>query len=137
MGETIAKIRLVNSVDQILAMRGVLKESEVRQRVVDAVVDTGAYTLVIPEALRGQLGLDVTGQDSVTLAGNVPHKSASAAPVTIHWEDRHSTISPIVLAGGDEVLLGFIPLEEMDLRVDPVHRRLEGVHGDTWVRFVR
>jgi len=137
MGETIAKIKLVNSVDQILAMRGVIGEDEVRQLVTDAVVDTGAYTLVIPEKLREKLGLDVTGQSSVTLAGNVSQRSADAAPVTIHWGDRYSTTSPVVLADGDEVLLGFIPLEDMDLRVDPVHRRLEGVHGSTWVRYVR
>jgi hypothetical protein len=25
----------------------------------------------------------------------------------------------------------------MDLMVDPVNRRLVGVHGDTWVKYVR
>jgi len=137
MGETIEKIRLVNSFDKMLALRGLLKESEVRQIVVNAVVDTGAYTLVIPEKLREKLGLNIVGQGAVMLAGSVKYQSADAEPVIIHWEDRYSTTSPVVLADGDEVLLGFIPLEEMDLRVDPVHRRLEGVHGDTWVRYVR
>jgi hypothetical protein len=28
------------------------------------------------------------------------------------------------------VLLGAIPLEDMDLMVDPVNQRLVGVHGD-------
>ena len=30
-----------------------------------------------------------------------------------------------------------LPLEEMDLIADPVHRRLTGAHSEEWVRYIR
>jgi hypothetical protein len=36
-----------------------------------------------------------------------------------------------------ETLLGVIPLEDMDLMVNPVERCLVGAHGDKWVQQVR
>jgi hypothetical protein len=36
-----------------------------------------------------------------------------------------------------ETLLGVIPLEQMDLKVNPGEQKLEGAHGDEWVRYVR
>jgi hypothetical protein len=42
-----------------------------------------------------------------------------------------------VLPTGDEILLGVIALEEMDLKVNPIERCLEGVHGDEPVHFIR
>ena len=39
-------------------------------------------------------------------------------------------VRPWVVPDEDEVLLGVIPLEEMDLIVDPVNRLLIGAHGD-------
>jgi hypothetical protein len=43
----------------------------------------------------------------------------------------------MVLPGQKEILLGVIPLEDMDLRVNPVECCLEGIHGDDWVHYVR
>jgi hypothetical protein len=40
------------------------------------------------------------------------------------------TCRPWVVPGAKEVLLGAIPLEDMDLMVDPVRQQLVGVHGD-------
>jgi hypothetical protein len=40
------------------------------------------------------------------------------------------TCEPWVLPGTDEVLLGAIPLEDMDLIVDPKNQKLVGAHGD-------
>jgi hypothetical protein len=36
----------------------------------------------------------------------------------------------VVIPESEEVLLGAIPLEDMDLRVNPVKQALEGIHGD-------
>ncbi|MDR3171060.1 MAG: aspartyl protease family protein [Treponema sp.] len=137
MGEVVEKITLVNIDDSVLAKHGIIKEAEVRQVTVDAVVDTGAGPLIITEALRKQLGLDIETEDTVLLAGNVPQKCANAEVVKIVWKGRFAFSGPIVLPDGDETLLGVIPLEDMDVMVNPVDLRLEGVHGDKWVRQVR
>jgi len=36
----------------------------------------------------------------------------------------------LVVPDAKDILLGALPLEAMDLMVDPVHQRLVGVHGD-------
>jgi clan AA aspartic protease len=137
MGEVVETITLVNAWDAGNARRGLIKEAEVRQVTVDAVVDTGAGPLVITEAMRQRLGLDIERDESVFLAGKVPQKCTIAEAVDIRWKDRYTMGRPLVLPNGDETLLGVIPLEDMDLRVNPVDRCLEGAHGDRWVQQVR
>jgi hypothetical protein len=40
------------------------------------------------------------------------------------------TCQPWLMPNAPEVLLGAIPLENMDIMVDPKRQRLVGVHGD-------
>jgi clan AA aspartic protease len=137
MGEVKENITLVNMRDAANARSGFIKEAEVRQVTVDAVVDTGAGPLVISEALRQQLGLEIEGDKLVYLAGKVPQKCFRAELVDIHWKNRSTASKPLVLPAGDEPLLGVIALEDMDLKVNPVDRCLEGVHGDEPVYFIQ
>jgi clan AA aspartic protease len=137
MGEVVEEITIVNARDAANARSGYIKESEVRRLTVDAVVDTGAGPLVISEEMRRQLGLEIESRDSVLLAGGVEQECIIAEEVRIIWKGRHASSNPIVLPGGEEPLLGVIPLEEMDLLVNPVARRLEGVHGDVWKHHAR
>jgi clan AA aspartic protease len=138
MGETRAKLTLVNTIDQGMAKAGVIEESQIRKAEVEAVVDTGATPLVIPEALRVKLGLDIEKSSAVTLAGGRRDSCTVAGPVSIYWNDRDTLSKPIVFSGeSNEVLLGVYPLEKMDLMVDVVNQRLVGAHGDEWVRYVR
>jgi predicted aspartyl protease len=137
MGEVVEKITLVNTRDAAYAKGGFIKEADVRKVTVDAVVDTGSGPLVITEAMRQRLGLEIEQNTSVNLAGGVPQKCAKAELVDIHWEDRYTSSRPIVLPQGDETLLGVIPLEDMDLLVNPVDRCLQGVHGTKWLHQVR
>ncbi|MDR3343506.1 MAG: hypothetical protein LBT14_12120 [Treponema sp.] len=137
MGEVVEKITLVNAGDAINVRRGIIKESDVRQVMVDAIVDTGTRPLVITEALRQQLGLEIERDESVFLAGKVPQKCVVAEAVDIRWKDRYTSSRPIVLPDGDETLLGVIPLEAMDLMVNPVERCLVGAHGDKQLYQVR
>jgi predicted aspartyl protease len=136
MGEVIEKITLVNAGDAINVRRGIISESQVRQVTVDAVVDTGSGPLIITEAMRQRLGLEIEKSIAVNLAGGVKQKCVTAEAVDIRWKDRSSMNRPIVLPAG-ETLLGVLPLEDMDLMVNPVDRRLEGVHGDEWIQQVR
>jgi predicted aspartyl protease len=137
MGEVVEKITLVNAHDAGDLRRGRIKEAEVRKVTVDAVVDTGAGPLVITEATRQRLGLDIERDESVFLAGKVPQKCTVAELVDIHWKNRYTSSRPLLFAEGNETLLGVIPLEDMDLMVNPVERCLAGAHGDKWVQQVR
>ena len=51
-------------------------------------------------------------------------------PVEVHWKNRKMICQPWVIRGSGEVLLGAIPLEDMDLIVDPAAQMLTGAHGD-------
>ncbi|MDR1803120.1 MAG: aspartyl protease family protein [Treponema sp.] len=136
MGYTFAEVTLKNVYDVGQVVLGDIKESEVRQKDVKALVDTGSNYLVITEELRRELGLRITGKRGVSLADNTRRTCDVAGPVEIHWKDRYATQSVLVVPDSPNVLLGAWPLEEMDLIVDPVRQEVTGAHGDDWVCYM-
>ena len=130
MGYVNTKITLKNLDDTKLAKRGNLPEDKIRQATIDVMVDTGATTLVIDEHLFERLGLDAMAEREITLANNAKETCKVTEPLEIHWEDRFVAMSAVVVEGASEFLLGVLPLEGMDLMVDPVNQKLVGVHGD-------
>jgi len=133
MGYVYADIILKNTKDVLDVKRGYLPEEDIRQVTVHAMVDTGAGTLIINESVRQKLGLEVAGERPVSLADNTAKRCIFTEPVEIHWQNRYTTLRPIVLPDAEEVLLGAIPLEDMDLIVHPLQGTLVGAHGDTQV----
>ena len=129
MGIVRTEITLKNAVDVGNAQNGIIKELEIRQTVVQAVADTGALNLVINEELRQQLGLRVMGTRTATLADDTKKTVKIAQPLEVHWKNRSMVCQPWVVDSGN-VLLGAIPLEGMDLMVDPVNQTVAGVHGE-------
>jgi clan AA aspartic protease len=129
MGIVQAEITLKNIRDKMKAEEGYIKEPEIRQTTVQAVVDTGAITLVINDQLRQQLGLGIVGAKQATLADNSKKMIQIAETVEVHWKNRSMTCQPWVVSAG-RILLGAIPLEDMDLIVDPGSQKLIGAHGD-------
>jgi clan AA aspartic protease len=130
MGMVRAEITLTNSSDESFASQGHIKEEDVRAATVTAVVDTGAMSLVITEDLREKLGLRVIGEKTVKTASGQRLKSQITDGVGIKWKDRLHILSALVVPGVEEILLGAIPLEGLDLMVNPVTQELVGVHGD-------
>ena len=133
MGHVYANITLLNSFDTILELRGELPQEKVRKKEVKALVDSGAMTLTINEEIAKQLDLDVREQIEVTLADGSVRKCDIVGPVDIRFANRSAIIRALVLPGADEVLLGVIPLEEMDVMIDPVSQQLV-VHPDRPLR---
>jgi hypothetical protein len=130
MGLVYTEITLENPVDAGNARRGIIRETEVRKVTVNAMVDTGAWTLVINEDIRAKLGLRVERTQVTEVAGGAKETCGITEGVTIYWKDRFVTLNPAVLPGESDVLLGAFPLEGMDLMVHPRLEQVVGVHGD-------
>ncbi|GHU08802.1 hypothetical protein FACS1894151_05350 [Spirochaetia bacterium] len=130
MGETYAEITLKNAGDVSNVKRRIIKKAEIRQITVQAMVDTGSTYLVINEKMRKQLGLQIEANDEIELADSRITTCKYTEPVTVHWKDRRTVCNAVVMPGANEALLGVIPLESMDLIVDPVDQQLVGKHGD-------
>ncbi|MCL2232604.1 MAG: retroviral-like aspartic protease family protein, partial [Treponema sp.] len=109
---------------------GVINAEDIRTAVVTAVVDTGAMSLVITEELCQRLGLGIKGERTALTANGQRIASKITEAVEIQWKNRISTLSALVIPGAETVLLGAIPLEDMDLMVNPVTQELIGAHGD-------
>jgi clan AA aspartic protease len=124
------EITLTNVNDQSNARRGLTPKHTVRQITVAAMPDTGAWTLVINEEIRRALGLDIVDRVSTTLADGSTGEADLTGPVQVRWKERWADCNAVVMPGAADVLLGALPLEGMDLMVDPVNKRLAGVHGD-------
>ena len=136
MGYVFEEITLKNSKDMGNAMSGIINEQEIRQKTVQALVDTGAHWLVINEELRQELGLEIIGKKVVSLADNTRITCPRTGPVGIQWKDRFAIQSALVVPDRPNVLLGASPLEEMDLIVDPVRQELTHAHGDEWACYI-
>jgi predicted aspartyl protease len=100
-------------------------------------VDTGAGSLVINEEMREKLGLVVRELRRATFANNAKEICKVTDPVTIYWNDRYTAVPAWVIPTSSEVLLGAIPLEDMDLIVDPARQMLTGAHGDEIVCLIK
>ena len=130
MGVFMELITLENVIDRGLADRGQIKDTEVRSLKVEAMPDTGAWTLVINEEVREKLGLDIEGEVRSTIANGATANYPMTKPVKIQWKNRVTFQSAVVVADAKKVLLGALPLEGMDLIVDPVHQTLVGANGE-------
>jgi clan AA aspartic protease len=89
-----------------------------------ALVDTGAMGAFVTWEVARQLGFDPAevAVQYVTVADERRVAVPCLRPVAIHFEDRDCSSDVLVL--GDECLMGVIPLESMELVVDPVRQRL-------------
>ena len=57
--------------------------------------------------------------------------------VQIQWKNRKAACQAIVVPNANDVLLGAIPLEAMDLIINPSKQELVGAHGDTVVYMLK
>ena len=106
MGDVFADISLGNP-----------KKGDLKPITVRALVDTGAAWLCIPEHVSVQLGLQNGRTREVAMADGRSTVVPYVGPIEIVFENRSCYVGALVL--GDEVLLGAIPMEDMDLVISP------------------
>lgn len=83
----------------------------------NALVDTGALLLCIPQHIALQLQLKEFEKREVTIADGSKKLVPYVGPVKINYLNRMCLTGALVL--GDIVLLGAIPIEDMDLVIHP------------------
>lgn len=124
MGMVYAEIELMNGRDLVKAEDGEISEDEVRRMPVRILVDSGAATLVINDNIRAQLGLKTKEERTMQLADESVVKLDVVGPVEIRFENRRSMLDAVVLPGDAEPLLGAMPMQDMDVLIDPHRHRL-------------
>jgi clan AA aspartic protease len=96
---------------------------ELEPVLVDALADSGAVHLCIPDQVRIQLKLEAIDSKEVTLADGKRAVVPYVGPIEIRFKNRVGFAGALVM--GDQVLLGAIPMEDMDLVVIPRTRLLD------------
>jgi clan AA aspartic protease len=130
MGIVNTEITLRNAGDVSYVGRGFIHEHDVRHTTVTAVVDTGAWTLAINEKTRKKLGLRIDGDKVSTLADGSQSHYQTTEPVFVHWKNRKAICTAVLLPDADDILLGALPLEAMDLTINPLREEVVGAHGE-------
>jgi clan AA aspartic protease len=93
------------------------KNAGLKPLAVRALVDTRAMTLCIPQHVAVQLRLEEIEKREVTTADEKSHVVAYVGPIQIRFANRTCFTGALVI--GDSVLMGAVPMEDMDLVVSP------------------
>ena len=120
----IPQITVTNLVDEILAERGFIPSEQVRSITLNNVlVDTGATRLCLPGNIITKLGLPLESEIDVKTAAGIC-KTRLFKRVSITVEGRKGEFTCTELPGGEDALLGVIPMEELGLQPDLINQRL-------------
>ena len=98
------------------------REGGIKSVSINALVDTGALMLCIPEHIKIQLKLEELEKREVSTADGKKHLVSYVGPVLVKFKNRSCFVGALVL--GDEVLLGAVPMEDMDLIISPAHKKV-------------
>ena len=88
-----------------------------------ALADSGAVHLCIPEHVQIQLKLEAIDNKEVALADGSKKLVPYVGPIELRFKNRVGFAGALVM--GDQVLLGAIPMEDMDLVIIPKTRTLD------------
>ncbi len=124
MGMIHIDLELFNGEDIALKRRGYIQSEDIRKLKVNALVDTDCLMLAINESVRDQLGLSKVDERSAELADGTTRLYDVVGPVEIRIPHRRCSVDALVLPGDTEVLLGAIPMEDMDLILDPRQQKV-------------
>ena len=112
MGLVNAKVTLINP-----------RKPDLESVEIDALADTGSVHLCIPEHIQIQLELEEIDKKDVTLADGSEKLVPYVGPIELRFKNRVGFSGALVM--GDQVLLGAIPMEDMDLIIIPKTRSID------------
>jgi clan AA aspartic protease len=118
------RIKITNNTDRDNAAKHLITEAEVRSVDIEALVDTGATHLALPGGVIDRLGVPVAGARRARDARGVVVEIPWVGGLRIEILGREMTCDALVLPDGASPLIGQIPLEGLDLVVDPRSREV-------------
>ncbi|MCX5788837.1 MAG: aspartyl protease family protein [Elusimicrobia bacterium] len=124
MGEIRAWVVLENGSDVFLNTERKLPKAKIRRVKTEAIVDTGAVMILLPQDFVEKLGLRKIRKAIVTLANDQKIELDLAGPLLLTIGDRQMTTDCLVGPPGCTPLLGQIVLESLDLIPDPAKRTI-------------
>jgi clan AA aspartic protease len=124
MGLVYADIILLNGDDLALARKFVIGEDEIKQMPINILVDTGSVMLCINESIQEQLQFPLDEKRKAVTADGRIVECDVVTGVELRFKNRKTTCRAMVLPGNNEPLLGAIPLEDMDVLIDPQRQEL-------------
>jgi clan AA aspartic protease len=124
MGITYAEVELISGDDVVLHRRGYIQEDQIKSVKVRALVDSGSSMLAITETVKNQLNLLKIDEKQAELADGSIVRLEIVGPVEIRFENRITTVRAMVVPNSNVVLLGAIPMQDMDVLIDPKREQL-------------
>lgn len=107
MGKVIEKVKITNLLEPTKWIE------------VDAVIDTGATMVVLPQNIVDQLGLKKVREVKVKYANNTTEAKSIYGVITLEIKGRTGNFDVLAEAEGSQPLIGQVALEVLDLVVDP------------------
>jgi clan AA aspartic protease len=129
MGQVHVQVILTNHREVVMARLGQLDASRVHRYETEALIDTGAVRSAIPAAVAERLGLFRLRKTEAKYADGRVEEVDMTEAVTVEILGRETEMAPMIL--GEQILLGVIVLEGLDLMVDCNRNRLVPYQG-TW-----
>ncbi|MEM7649167.1 MAG: retroviral-like aspartic protease family protein [Cyanobacteria bacterium P01_A01_bin.70] len=124
MGRVLAKLTITNRIDQANAQNGLIPHDQIRSvELDDVLVDTGATTLCLSAETISQLGLELLREVQISTANGIG-TARIFQDAKISLCGREGTFECLELPGGQNPLVGVIPMEALGLDPDRQNQRL-------------
>jgi clan AA aspartic protease len=124
MGQIYADLELANAYEIEGARRGKIRQDEIKKVNVRALADSGAYLMVIPDHVAAQLDLLEVEKRECTMADGSTNVLPIVGPVWLRFKNRQ-TVCFAISAPTTETLLGSIPMEDLDVVLNPRSQTME------------
>ncbi len=126
MGRVTVPVVIENQYDLFEVSQGRRTLESVRRvEIPDALVDTGAKMLSLPQSIIDRLGLQfLQNREVLTTAGH--RQVATFGLVRLTLQGRDAPLDVAALPDECPVMIGYIPLGQLDFVVDPTTQRLVG-----------
>ena len=124
MGKVRVDVLLVNEGDLLLSKMGRMQKSDVRSLKINALVDTGAVMVLLPQDVVETLGLGKVEKAIVVLANEEKIEMDVMGPIALTIANRRMTTDCLMGPPRCESLIGQLVLERLDLVIDPLKHTL-------------
>jgi clan AA aspartic protease len=118
MGLIKKKVKISNMEDLFKKKSGLISPDKVRSVEVEAIIDSGARMLCLPEDLVEKLGLETVDKKTVVYANGRKEIKKIGSAVILEIMERKTACQVLIESPGAPVLLGHIPLEDLDFVID-------------------